>query len=87
MLIPSNRTINDAWSFDPLHNHWKRGRWLIGVRFNERGTRPTFILIRKGYDYGDYGLLGVPDREAGSFRTLALAKAYALAFEREEANP
>jgi hypothetical protein len=71
------------WSFDPIHNHWKRDRWLIGVQFNERGTSPRFLLIHRGYDYGEYGLLSVPDREAGTFRTLAAAKARAEEAEIE----
>jgi hypothetical protein len=71
------KPLVDGWKFDPVHNHWKRGRWLIAVVFNERGTRHLFHLTHKGYSYGDYALSGVSDREAGSFRTLTAAKACA----------
>jgi hypothetical protein len=66
----------DGWKFDGVHNHWKKGPWLIAVQFNPAGTRHLFHIIRKGYSYGSYDLESVADAEVGFFKTLGAAKVY-----------
>lgn len=73
----ATKSVELEWKFDPVHNHWKTARFLISVAFNEKGTKHAFQLTVKGYSYGDYDLSGVPDREAGSFKTLKAAQARA----------